>query len=197
MDIGGISMHNDDLEIVRGELNQNEFVKWIGRPIPKIITFGGVILSIFGAIFIIFSLFWITTALNHSKHSFYFKQSFMDKIFPYFGLIFLAIGIAIFLSPIFIYRDTKNTIYAITDKRCIIIKLGKSKRISSYSKESVSIIDRVEREDGTGDLIFAKEQYTSTDSDTNTSTISSRNIGFYYVPKVKEVEKYLSEMINS
>lgn len=190
-------MRYSDNQIVEKELYTDEKIVWIGKPKAKAITGGGIFLSLFGGVFIAFSLFWITTAYNQGNHEFHMRISLMDKIFPFFGLIFLIIGIAIFLSPIWIYRGTKNTIYVITNKRCIIIKASRTKRVSSYSKENLSIVDRVEKQDGTGDIIFFREQYTTTSNDTTSSHVENRNIGFYSIENVRQVELYLRNLVDS
>ena len=177
--------------IVENELSTDETLIWVDKPIAKPITAGGIIASVFGLIFTSFSLFWTITALENSRNDYFFRQSIIDKIFPFFGLIFLIVGIGLLLSPVWIYKNSKNTTYAITNKRCLIIVSGHTKKVSSYSKDRLTILEKVEHNDGTGDIIFSKEAYTSTNSDTNSSEIRYRNIGFHSIQNVRVVEQHI------
>ena len=185
-------MDYQEKEILQRELRENESILWYGKPIPKMFTGGGIVASIFGVIFICFSLFWVSTAWKMTSDEF-FPPSLMDRIFPFFGFIFTIVGILLFLSPVWIKLDAKKTIYAITDKRCIIIKSGRVIKVKSYDKENINNYSKNEYRDGSGDIIFAKETYTTTDSDSRDTRLRVREIGFFNIMNVVDVEKFFRE----
>ncbi len=56
--------------------------------------------------------------------------------------------------------NLKDTVYAITDSRIIMVTSGKRLIVYSYGKEDIGILNRIERPDGSGDLIFAANPQT-------------------------------------
>lgn len=186
-------MEIDIRQLIKAELGCDEELLWEGQPRARIITVGSSIAFIFGIIFTAFSLFWTTSLLEQNSVSL-FPATLMDRVFPFFSIPFLAIGIFLLFSPYWMYRGTQRTVFAITNRRCIIIKAGKTKKVKSYNNEKISNIEKVQYANGFGDLIFAKEQYTTSD-DNNGTEVRMRNVGFYYISGVNEVERILKAAI--
>ena len=179
-------MNSEEQQLIQREMMHDETLLWSDKPIAKIIRPEVVILAIFGLFFTGFSVFWITSLI------FTFGGGFSPMAIM--GLLPLSIGFILLSSPLWILQRTKKTLYVITSKRCLIIRYGRSIKTSSYDKRDLSIIDRVEKMDGSGNLIFAKEPYRSRHN--NRSTTRYKDVGFYYVGQVRKVESYLSEMLN-
>jgi hypothetical protein len=69
-----------------------------------------------------------------------------------FGLMFL-------FSPISVYFKGLSTIYALTNKRAIIITTWLRRSVQSYGSADIGAIERTDQPDGSGDLAFAKKMY--------------------------------------
>jgi hypothetical protein len=126
-----------------------------------------------------------------------------------FNPIFIPAGILLLLSLIFtivglVLRHSflgRDELYAITDKRIIIIRKGRYLSVTSYGKEDIGIITRIERDNRYGDIIFAPQsfvtsygahQHTSSNSSTSTVSTSSLSAGqFSGIANVLEVERLL------
>ncbi|MCX7920857.1 MAG: hypothetical protein N3B21_02350 [Clostridia bacterium] len=180
-------------QLVKDELEATEQLLWYEQPKAKIITAGGSVLCIFGIAFAVFSLFWMTTLLEQQSQAM-LAVSLMDKIFPFFSAPFLIIGVLLMLSPYWIYRRAKRTVYAITNSRCIIITAGRTKKVESYNTDTIGNIEKVQYSNGFGDLTFAKEQYTMSGNDSGTE-VRMRSIGFYNICEVNKVEKILKAAV--
>ncbi len=69
-------------------------------------------------------------------------------VFIFLALIYTILMFTLRISP-------QNTLYAITDRRAIIMRTGRLLTVDSYGKLDIGQIRRAERPDGSGDLIFA------------------------------------------
>lgn len=112
-------------------------------------------------------------------------------VFSVLGLVYLIIGLVGFSSP-------GNMLYAITNQRAIILRSGRYLSVSSYSKRAIGQVHRIERPDGSGDLIFAgNAPYGSYGSNqSNAGTASTGRPGtFSALPNVRLVERILLKML--
>jgi hypothetical protein len=108
------------------------------------------------------------------------------------GLVFLLIGLVGFYP-------SRNTLYTITNRRVIILRSGRYLRVSSYGKRAITQVQRIERHDGSGDLIFvANPPYRSSGKNQSPAGISSTGpVGtFSALPNVRLVEQKLIRMLN-
>ena len=192
-------MRKNILEIVENEIRENEIIKWYDKPQAKIVSGEGLIMTIFGGIFVGFSMFW-TLSQTSPKSPFndpFFKKSLVDRMFPYFSLPFFIIGLLLLPGPYWVYKRMKNTIYAITNERCIIITVGRTRKVQSYNIHEIRNIEKTEYSNGTGDISFAKETSLSSGNEQSNSTISTTPIGFCRIKEVTEVEKILRNSIKA
>lgn len=179
--------------IVQRETLDGEEIIWYGQPKAKFITGEGIVVFIFGAIFTAFSLFWTLSQIGPSSpfNDPFFRTSLIERIFPYFSLPFFLIGLWMLGGPFWIYRKAQRTLYAITNKRCLIMVLGRTKKIKSYDIDEIPNIDKTEYSDGSGNIIFAKEVHVGMRDDNGRRRVSTEKIGFYRIENVREVEKKL------
>jgi hypothetical protein len=79
----------------------------------------------------------------------------------------------------------RKTVYALTDRRAIVFEpqLFRTVQVRSYTAAGLGAMSRVERGDGSGDLVF--EEYTTRGSN-NTTTTTRR--GFLAIANVHQVE---------
>lgn len=103
-----------------------------------------------------------------------------------FGVPFVLIGIAMLLSPWWAYRRAARTVYAATDRRLLIVTetWGRAKAVRSHSCEDLGDLKKVERPDGSGDLIFALELVRG-----RRGRAYQKEIGFFGIPEVRQVEQ--------
>lgn len=121
----------------------------------------------------------------------FFPLFIFGGIFAFIGLIVLCIGYFGRFTP-------KNTFYAITDRHVIILRGGRHLHAISYGKRAISQVQRFERPDGSGDLIFASSPtipnvYAT--SINNNMYNNNRQGAFTAIANVRQVEQKLLRML--
>jgi hypothetical protein len=174
--------------IAKGELEPGEKLLWIGKPNPTRIGRQSYGLYCFAVPWTAFALFWMVGASGMLFHPTRGPSGPIGYIGPLFGLPFVGIGLAMLSAPYWIARKARSTIYAITDKRAMIIVAGKTRCVESYTRSDMTDIQRTELSDGSGDLVFARRFRASSDSSTG---MSATNIGFYGIPQVRAIERLM------
>jgi hypothetical protein len=178
---------------VRGELQRDEQLLWVGQPLPARFARGGCLLALFGVPFTAFALIWIaaTTFMAGSVSGFL-------SCFALFGLPFLIIGLGMLGSPFWLRQRAKRTCYALTGRRAIVWNAGwwGSVEIRSYEPGQLTRIRRVEYPDGCGDLVFEEIATVGADCDGDRTT-TTRRYGFMAIQRVHEVEELLRKVLLS
>ena len=196
-------------DIIKCELRQDEELLWHGMPNPSEMAKKGLPVTIFGALFTTVAFFMFTEAIMFFgfggiqnlkvvfKYGFrFFRFSMEDMIFPLVSFVFVIIGLLVMLTPLWIYKRAKRTFYGISNKRCLIIQSKKYKDVHSYDIDKVKILNKLEKSDRSGSIIFAKELSESYDSDTHRRRTTYRDIGFYGIPNVRDVENIINSIIS-
>lgn len=111
---------------------------------------------------------------------------------------FMLIGALLLSVPYWKTRWTKKTIYAVTNKRAIIIKkTWGSVTVERYGPEKLDNMDKRERSDGSGDLLFfgITSLRDCLKKASSGQKVSLRpEIGFFGIPKVNDVYDILVNM---
>lgn len=177
---------------LRDELKANEKAIWTGQPDPNVIMKQGFKLYFFFIPWTLFALFWIYGASGFKMPTFNFENGFdaFGTLFPLFGLPFVMIGFWGLSSPVWAKRRAENTVYAITNQRLLLLMFGKNSKIESYYAKDVKQLERNEKLDGSGDLLFATKGYRDSDGDPRTN-----KDGFYAVQDVKNVERLVASFL--
>jgi hypothetical protein len=171
------------------ELKMGENLLWLGKPDPVRSMIEGYVLWIFAIPWTIFSLSWVWGTAGPGMGRSLPTPGFNMEFFSVLGEIpFVLVGPILLASPFFLYAEAKRTIYAITDRRVLIIETGGTRKIQSYSARDLSNIQRTERADRSGDLIFAQEDFKDSDGD-----MQRRDIKFCGIPEVRSVENLLRD----
>lgn len=170
---------------VERELQSGERTVWVEMPVPRYFTGLTTTMFLFGIPWTAFALFWTGGAAWGTWRG---GPGFF-RLFPLFGLPFILIGFGMLGSPIWAYRKAQRTIYAITDRRALIIAAGRTTTIRSFPPEKLEEIFRREKRDGTGDVIFLRNAWRDSDGDRR-----SEEIGFMSVREPKHVENLLQEL---
>jgi hypothetical protein len=191
--VGGIIHHLDSLppdvrQRVEDELDPGERVTWAEQPDPKRYARGSWAIVLFGIPWTAFAVFWMVMAsgmLWMGGNAGDGPPAAFSVCFPLFGVPFVLIGLGMLSAPYWARRFAAGTVYAITDRRAILFATGfRSRTVKSYRPAELTRISRVERADGSGDLILEEYGYRDRDGDRRSGTH-----GFKGVANVKEVER--------
>lgn len=175
-------------QIANGQLDSGERLLWAGKPAPSGAAVGSLPMTVFGLLFAGFAAFWIWAAAGGLSRSSGGVESGPGAFFPLFGIPFLLVGLGMVFAPLWAYVGAKSTVYAVTDRRAMIIAGSGTKSVRSFTAEEIGEIVRVERADGTGTLMFASVPRTTSKGHT---TIS--RVGFVGIPDVRRVEQLIRE----
>ncbi len=174
------------------ELDEGEEIRWVAQPIERLLRKRSIVAwvwvlaaaSLFGGILMLIGLL-----------EYFFPTQDPTRDPPVWGPVVFG-GIVILLAacslPLFL-ADAKcaarNTIYAITNHRAIVLVLKKdgSSNERDYRGDELIHLARDENPDGTGTLTFESARGAGTSSST-----SSRH-RFQAIPDVIEVERMLRQ----
>ncbi|MDB5387120.1 MAG: hypothetical protein JWM11_2766 [Planctomycetaceae bacterium] len=173
-------------EILMRELDRDENLLW--SAVPKPVFFNGPTTSafLFAIPWTAFSVFWTVGAAGFKIPQ--FNQG--EELFPLFGIPFFLIGIGLLSAPLWAYRSSLKTVYAITDRRAITVEGGMSYTIRSYRPEKLTEIFRREHQDGTGDIIITRIAWK------NSEDKQMQELGFLRIRDAKNVEAMLNTLAN-
>ena len=171
---------------VKAELAQDERLVWVGQPRLDLATRPAFFLVPFGVVFAGFSLFWIVGA-----------GLMTGGLMAPCGLPFIAVGIGLIASPVWLRRRARNTVYALTDRRAIVWQPGwfGAVAVRSFTAAGLGQISRIERADGSGDLVF--EEITTINNTSDGARYHTTRRGFLCVDKVREVEDLVRQTLLS
>ena len=177
---------------LRDELKANEKTIWTGQPDPNVLMKQGFKLYFFFIPWTLFALFWMYGASGFKMPTFNFENRFdaFGTLFPLFGVPFVMVGFWGLSSPVWVKRRAANTVYAITNQRLLLLMFGRNTKIESYYPKDVKQLERNEKPDGSGDLLFAAKAYRDSDGDQRT-----KSDGFYAVADVKNVERLVESFL--
>ena len=165
---------------VKRELEADERLLWMAQPIPRFFTERSTGSFLFAIPWTAFAIFWMCAASGFKFPD--FSQGGFS-FFPLFGLPFLLIGVGMLSAPWWMYRKAFKTIYAITDRRAMILESGRTTAIRSYPPNRLRNIYRKEKNDGTGDVIFDSLASGGSDAERPALVFGFLNI---YDPKTVE-----------
>ena len=166
-------------QIVEPELDRDEKTLWAGRAGAGSISARAVPGSIMGVILLLFALFWMGGAASAGA----------PTPFVMFGLIFVGVAVYLIASPAVAYQKGASTIYAVTTERALIIEGSGARSVQSFRPQELERIERRERGDGNGDVVFARELRRGAKGRTYTE-----EIGFWGIDNAREVERLLRQL---
>ncbi len=173
--------------LIQSELRPTERMQWSASPSPGRLARKCLPIVLFAIPWTAFSVFWIAGASGFKMPDF----SSGSGLFPLFGLPFLLIGIGMFASPFLAAKKARRSAYVVTNERAIIFESGfwGSISIRSFLPHQLQEIRRVQRSDGSGDLILERQLGTNNDGGRTTT-----EIGFFGIPDVKSVESMVMNL---
>lgn len=174
------------------ELEPGERVVWAGRPLVRLLTGPSIGIVLFAIPWTAFAVFWISAAAWGTWFGGGSGQPVASGpfvAFPLFGVPFVLIGLGMLSTPYWSMRAARRTLYALTERRCIVWKgkFGGSIAVTSYRADVLRSMSRTQRRDGSGDLVFVKSitirnRHSSTDT-------AAQPEGFLSVANVAELER--------
>ena len=173
-------------ETVDREIESGERIEWIDMPIPRFFTPVATGAFLFAIPWTAFAIFWICGASGFRLPDFS-KSGF--SFFPFFGVPFVLIGLAMLSSPLWAYRKAFKTVYVITNKRAITFDGGWSTTIRSYPPGKLQDLYRKEKRDGSGDVIISRRAWRDSEGDRQ-----AEELGFLRIRNPKEIEQMLRKL---
>ena len=165
-------------ELLENELEQDEKLIWSGQPRVSTVAWRDWKFVLLGIPFMAFTVGWMRAMAQGGGGT--------STVAAVFGLPFLIAGLSMLLSPLRLAWLARRTAYAITNRRAIILQNGWSKRVRSVLPGQM-YLDRRERGNGWGTIILVKEFSLY-------AWDRRREIGFWAIPEVKEVESLLHRL---
>lgn len=168
------------LEIARAEMAPGEELLWAETSLPKNARRRSVPISLLGWIFLLLSLAWMSKAASAS----------IGLLFM--GMPFVIGGLGLALMPWWWPNVTRRTVYAISDQRLLIVRDLLKRKVTSYGPEDIDVVERRERRDGSGDVIFRREETRKLKHHHDPQgkrRVGEREVGFFGIPEVRQVEE--------
>lgn len=153
---------DNPLIVMQREMRPGERLLWADRPVSlRPHAMQHIVTGLFGIPFLAFALFWTAMASGMLLGPSGGTGTAFDYLFPMFGLPFILVGIGLVLSPFWGMWKGRQSIYALSDQRVIVLQGGRSRSVQSWSLEDIAEITRKER-DGSGDVIFSRSWVPNT-----------------------------------
>lgn len=213
-------------EVIESELYDDEELIWWGQPIPSYAARNVNMLSIMmSLVMAAFAFGFIAFTQEMFADSPFRSSSRNSGMFSIISVMFILIPGVMFLgsiwqviSPLRNWFKATRTVYALTNKRAIIITHMLSRNVQSFHDEHVTKLQTRSYGGGVGDVIFATEQVTRQYRDhrnngfhvtfgeggtnfgfgprTRTTTFQV-NHGFMAIPDARVVEDFVSQVFFS
>ena len=178
--------------VIERQLNNGERLLWTGKP-----DAGRTALKYIP--FSIFAVFWLgMCTVIFGGMAFVtggMSQAVGGSMMPGVGITsfmaipFVVAGLGFLFSPVLAAIGASNTVYGITDSRLLIVKSFISTSVRTYRREDIRDLERIERANGTGDLVFGRT--ASYRADGQRYVTETRLVG---IPEVRKVEQFLLEI---
>jgi hypothetical protein len=191
---------------LRDELRAGEELWYSGMPAPRHFARTMWPIALFGLFFGGFAAFWIASA---AAGVWFGTQSGGDAgtgegagdgsgggspgaigglflLFPLFGLPFLAVGLAMILSPVWAARRARRTVCCVTSTRALQLTVGRTLRVKSWSAGDIAEVTKTVYADGSGTILFVRSLGMN-----SRRRPTSTPEGFYGVPDPRACEEAL------
>ncbi len=166
--------------VAQAEMQPRERLVWAERAVRGTGLRQMLARMTFGVFFAGFAVFWMAVAFLMSGD----RAGEPDPVFrwfPYFGVPFFAIGISMVIMPL-LQIGAPPAVYALSTRRVIIISGRHGERVRSYDLEGLADVQRMQRADGSGDILFDRR------------TSMGRRDGLYGVPDVRRTADELERL---
>ena len=167
--------------VLRAGLEPGEVLRWAGRPAATTLA----LQQILG---IAFMIVWIGGVGYGFLNALASERAGITAAIPALMLVF---------GSFFVWRIADSlvaawrTFYGITNRRLLVAGFGLKHRITSWTPQQITSVERRDRPQGRGDVVFHQSQQPSADG---TSLISA---AFVNIADVRVVESCVRQLANS
>jgi len=172
-----MEMDFESQQTAQAQLEPGERLLWHGKPDPKRGLLATIPLVLFAIPWTGFSVFWMAAASGF----FFESEPGWMSLFALFGVPFVLVGLGMLTSPYWLYKKAKLTVYALTNRRAMIITGRATKKVQSFAASDMGLIERTERANGRGDVMFATVEVKK----------GTQQIGFMGISNARRVERIL------
>jgi len=174
---------------LRAEVSPPEKVCWVGRPRASRLIVNSIPLVLGG--FILFAVpgFMSAFILTLPTPETPVRRLSPVPFFLVLSVPFLVPGLLMIATPLWAFVEQKRTLYMVTDRRLIVSRPtwdGKI-RTKSFLADDIGPLERVERPDGSGDLLFGLAVEYRRKEGVN----GVGRLGFFGIAQVGEVESLI------
>ena len=159
---------------LESELEPGEHIRWSDVPVPTAFTLSSFFALLFGLPCIGFSLLWMRELYTNGD----------GNLTYVLGIPLFLIGVWLLLTPLRQRRRLGRTLYAITDRRAMILVRGLWDRVESYRSHQLRGVYRREGNDGVGDVVIPSGILSD----------GGEEVGFFRIKNSSEVEGMLDEL---
>lgn len=159
--------------LVRDEIAPGERVRYAEQPVAGHDALRAFGMWLFAVPWTAFSVFWTVMAAGAAG-----EMNGWGVVFPLWGLPFVGIGFAMLSSPWWTWRAARRTLYVVTDRRAVVFSASglRGVAVRSFAPDALRDTRRVERPDGSGDLIFAETGHRDSDGDLVATTTGFKTL---------------------
>ncbi len=194
-DFGYTSSDREEYNVIQKYLHDGEEILWVGRPCASAKPKPQGFLIVFALIWCCFALFWTVMA------------SALGGIMGLFGLPFICVGIwLIYSSTGGLKKRYRNTFYAVTDSRCIIVyRSRRGENLSEFRFERMSNISLTDVKGNVGTIHF--QQIIAVDNyyqdgrysyrSTRAGVADMSGTAFVMIDNVHAVYRLISERVSA
>jgi len=189
---------------LRRELDENERLLWVGRPIPHLYArrflLPGVWLGTFALGFTVFIAVGMVVnvrelfgpRLEANEFAGVAGDIALVAFLGFFAVATLGAAVYMYGLPIRARKRASRTVYAVTDRRAIVLVAHRNGRVveRDYCADELRHLFRRQRADGSGDLHFESAKGAAPTGSPTGSTTPSQH-GFLAVRDVLGVERLL------
>lgn len=168
-------------DLLAHELEAGETLEWKSMPVPHFFSGGSLGAFLFSIPWTIFCLLFLFAP--------FLTEVDGGIIMTLFAIPFVLIGFGLMSSPLWTYRKCKKTIYAVTERRVILIEGGFSRTFRSFTPEQLRTVYRKEYRNGTGDIIIAQRRWKDSEGDHQ-----KEDVGMLRIRNPKMVEEKIKRL---
>ena len=184
-------MMSADVEAaVRPELAAGERLLWTGRPnILRLAWLRGGKSALIAIPWTAFAVLWtfIARLFSHAQG----EGDMFGRLSMVIGPLFVLVGIGLFFTSLYRAISVRGTLYALTDRRAIVITRG-GRQVRSFAAEQLASVQRsgVRR----GDIVFRNAvPYIGDRQDDHARNLT--DFGFFGISDPRGVERLIREQI--
>ena len=179
---------------IRRELESGERIVWAARPAPRFFTSGTTAVLVFALVWLTFSVsFTVVERLHPPAHGGGGDPT-AGGAWLLLNALFILVGVVMLAAPFFMYWKSRNTVYAITDRRAIIIEGGWSTLVRTFYPEQLRDLYRRERKNGLGDVIMRRVMSAGAGNSEGGPSFQFQEIGFMNIRDPRGVEQRLRKL---